>query len=91
VRLPFAPLLAERQTLTPCFFPNRHIAGHQTWRTNTLAELGEQGVRLAEERGDDMAEVSVVVERLFTKAGLQWAVAENRRLLETGQKASSRL
>lgn len=58
-----------------------YIAGTQSWRSNLMAEGGEAAVRVAEKRGDDMDEVSVVVEKIFTVAQLRWKIRMNKRLL----------
>lgn len=59
-----------------------YIAGTQRWRSNLVAEGGVDAVRAAEERGDNMDERSVVVEKIFTVAHLEWNIAQNKRLLQ---------
>lgn len=58
-----------------------YIAGAQTWSANLLAEGGPAAVQAAECRGDDMDEVSVVVEKIFTTAHLEWQISRNRHIL----------
>lgn len=58
-----------------------YIAGTQTWRTNLMAEGGLAAVRTAGDRGDDMDEVSVVVEKIFTVPHLEWQIRKNKRSL----------
>jgi hypothetical protein len=65
-----------------------YIAGTQTWRSNLLAEGGPAAIQAAEARGDDMDEVSIVVEKIFTVAQLQWQIEKNKAILK---KSSSRL
>jgi hypothetical protein len=65
-----------------------YIAGTQTWRSNVLAEGGSAAVQAAEDRGDDMDEVSVVVEKIFTVVQLEWQIRKNKSVLA---KASARL
>lgn len=62
-----------------------YIAGTQTWRTNLMAEGGLAAVRAAEDRGDDMDEVSVVVEKIFTVPHLEWQIRRNKRSLQRRQ------
>lgn len=57
------------------------IAGTQTSRTNKLALGGPAAVQEAELRGDDMDEVSVVVEKIFTVSHLEWEIRESRKKL----------
>lgn len=57
------------------------IAGTQTSRTNQLALGGPAAVQEAELRGDNMDEVSVVVEEIFTVSHLEWEIRENRKKL----------
>jgi hypothetical protein len=59
-----------------------YIAGTQTWRANLMAEGGLAAVRAAEVRGDDMEEVSVVVEKIFTVPHLEWQICRNKSLLQ---------
>jgi hypothetical protein len=59
-----------------------YIAGTQTWRTNLLAEGGMAAVRAAEIRGDNMDEISVVVEKIFTVPHLEWQIRSNKHLLQ---------
>lgn len=65
-----------------------YIAGTQTWRSNLLAEGGPAAVQAAETRGDDMDEVSIVVEKIFTVPQLEWQIRKNKAILS---KASARL
>lgn len=58
-----------------------YLAGTQTWRVNLLAEGGENAVRAAGQRGDNMDEVSVVVEKIFTVAHLERQIRRNRSVL----------
>ena len=58
-----------------------YVAGTMTWRQSVLAEEGEEGVRAAEARGDDMERVSVVVEKIMTVAHLERQVVRNQRRL----------
>jgi hypothetical protein len=59
-----------------------YIAGTQTWRANLMAEGGLAAVHAAEIRGDNMDEVSVVVEKIFTVPHLEWQIRRNKRLLQ---------
>jgi hypothetical protein len=59
-----------------------YIAGMQTWRTNLMAEGGLAAVRAAEVRDDDMEEVSVVVEKIFTVPHLEWQICRTKSLLQ---------
>ena len=65
-----------------------YIAGTQTWRSNVLAEGGPAAVKAAEIRGDNMDEVSIVVEKIFTVAQLEWQIEKNKAILK---KARARL
>jgi hypothetical protein len=65
-----------------------YIAGTQTWRSNLLAEGGLAGVEAAETRGDNMDEVSVVVEKIFTVPELEWQIRKNKAIL---RKVDARL
>lgn len=65
-----------------------YIAGTQTWRSNLLAEGGPAGVEAAEFRGDDMDEVSMVIEMIFTVTQLEWQISKNRAML---RKVDTRL
>lgn len=59
-----------------------YIAGTQSWRSNLMGEGGERSVRAAELRGDDMDEESVLVEKIFTVAHLEWNIRQMRHLLQ---------
>lgn len=59
-----------------------YIAGTQTWRTNLMAEGGQAAVNAAKDRGDNMDEVSVVVEKIFTVPHLEWQIRRNKRSLQ---------
>lgn len=58
-----------------------YIAGTQTWRSNLLAEGGQAAVQAAEVRGDNMDEVSIVVEKIFTVPQLEWQISKNKAIL----------
>jgi hypothetical protein len=55
----------QRDLLTFYTHGGWYIAGTQTWRSNLLAEGGSAGVEVAKARGDNMDEVSVVVEKIL--------------------------
>lgn len=64
-----------------------YIAGTQTWRDNLLAEGSESSVLAAERRGDDMEQESLVVEKIFTVAQLEWQIRKNKcALAELGAR-----
>ncbi|KAM0693534.1 hypothetical protein Q7P36_006789 [Cladosporium allicinum] len=65
-----------------------YIAGTQTWRLNLLAEGGPAGVEAAKIRGDDMDEVSMVIEMVLTVTQLEWQIKKNKAIL---RKAGARL
>jgi hypothetical protein len=65
-----------------------YIAGTQMWRSNLLAEGGPAAVQAAEARGDNMDEVSIVVEKIFTVAQLECQIRKNKAILK---KANARL
>lgn len=58
-----------------------YIAGTQTWRANLLAEGGESAVQKAQHRGDNMDDESIVVEKIFTVAHLEWQIEKNKSIL----------
>jgi hypothetical protein len=53
-----------------------------------LAEGGPAGVEAAKIRGDDMDEVSMVIEMVLTVTQLEWQVKKNKAIL---RKAGARL
>lgn len=66
-----------------------YIAGTQTWKNNLLAEGGDSSVLAAERRGDDMEQESLVVEKIFTVAQLEWQDRKNKgALAELGARLS---
>jgi hypothetical protein len=82
------PGLRQKTLLTFYTREGWYIAGTQTWRSNLLAEGGLAAVEAAENRGDNMDEVSIVVEKIFTVAQLEWQIKKNKSILA---KASARL
>jgi hypothetical protein len=82
------PGLRQKALLTFYTRAGWYIAGTQTWRSNLLAEGGLAGVEAAETRGDDMDEVSVVVEKIFTVPELEWQIRKNKAVL---RKSGARL
>ena len=65
-----------------------YIAGTQTWRSNLLAKGGPGAVQEGEARGDDMDQVSTVVEKIVTVEQLQSQIKERKVVLG---KVSARL
>jgi hypothetical protein len=63
-----------------------YVAGVMTWRQAVIAEYGEEGVRSAEARGDDMEKGMIMVEKIMPVAHLEWQIAKNRRLLNVAER-----
>ncbi|EME38454.1 hypothetical protein DOTSEDRAFT_29497 [Dothistroma septosporum NZE10] len=64
------------------------IAGKQTFGANLLAKSGPEGVELARKKGYRMDEMSVVIEKVFTVAHLEWQVEESKRALKASNRKS---
>jgi hypothetical protein len=82
------PGLRQKGLLTFYTRAGWYIAGTQTWRSNLLAEGGLAGVKAAETRGDNVDEVSIVVEKIFTVPLLEWQIKKNKAILK---KSGARL
>jgi hypothetical protein len=81
------PGLRQRALLTFYTRAGWYIAGTQTWRSNLLAEGGLAGIEAAETRGDNMDEVSIVVEKIFTVPELEWQIRKKKAILAKASAA----
>ena len=76
----------------PTFLNNRpsciEDGGSGHFSFSTLASVGPAGVEAAKIRGDDMDEVSMVIEMVLTVTQLEWQVKKNKAIL---RKAGARL